>query len=237
MEADRFDRLVKTLAADTRRGLLRVLLSVPLVAGLGTWIEEASGQSGNGLIVGGSGGRRRRRRKRHDPGDKKDRRQRKRQRQRRREDRDAPGGFTDAPGGSECVPLHQICCPLTVLTPFCNPCCDVNAECAVSDAGSKGGAPDYTCRDKCTTQCTSDAECQARFPRSGPNIVCGENTDGIWCPRGIPGTGRCCRRRFCPGGRGCLGDVACCGLGGLGGEEVCCAANQTCEPVLGCFAP
>ena len=34
MEADRFDRLVKSLASvDTRRGLLRVLLSVPLAAG------------------------------------------------------------------------------------------------------------------------------------------------------------------------------------------------------------
>ena len=57
MEADRFDRLVKSLASvDTRRGLLRVLLSVPLVAGLGTRLEAASGQSGNGAIVGGGGG-------------------------------------------------------------------------------------------------------------------------------------------------------------------------------------
>jgi hypothetical protein len=230
MEADRFDRLVKSLASgDTRRGLLRVLLSVPLVAGLGTRLEVASGQSGNGAIVGGGGGRRRHRQKRHDPGDAKDRRQRQRQRRRRKNRRDDSGGV-GAPAASTCVPLLQVCVPL-----IGNPCCDANASCVVSDAGSRAGAPDFACRDR-TGTCTSDAQCQGRFPNAGPDIVCGENTGGIWCPKGVPGTARCCRRRDCSRTNPCQ-DGACCGLGGLGGQEVCCASGQDCVPVLGCFAP
>jgi hypothetical protein len=49
MESDRFDRLVKFLASvDTRRGLLRLLLSGPLAPDLATRREEASGQGQRG---------------------------------------------------------------------------------------------------------------------------------------------------------------------------------------------
>jgi hypothetical protein len=80
MESDRFDRLVKFLASvDTRRGLLRLLLSGPLAPDLATRREEASGQGVNGAMVGGGRGRLRRHQHRHDPGDTKDRRHHKRQ--------------------------------------------------------------------------------------------------------------------------------------------------------------
>jgi hypothetical protein len=48
MESDRFDRHVKSLAADTRRDLLPLLLSGPLAPGLATRREEASGQGQRG---------------------------------------------------------------------------------------------------------------------------------------------------------------------------------------------
>jgi hypothetical protein len=79
MESDRFDRHVKSLAADTRRDLLPLLLSGPLAPGLATRREEASGQGVNGAMVGGGRGRLRRHQHRHDPGDTKDRRHHKRQ--------------------------------------------------------------------------------------------------------------------------------------------------------------
>jgi len=56
MESDRFDRLVKSLAlVDTRCGLLRLLLSGPLAAGLATQLEEASGQGATGRWSAGVG--------------------------------------------------------------------------------------------------------------------------------------------------------------------------------------
>ena len=57
MESDRFDRLVKSLAsADTRRGLLLLLPSGLLAAGLATRREEASGQGATGRWSAGAGG-------------------------------------------------------------------------------------------------------------------------------------------------------------------------------------
>lgn len=84
MDAERFDRLVKTLSTvDTRRGLLRLSAALPL-AGLSSLLTEAGVQgSGSGAIVGGGGGRRRRRkarqrrrkaRRHHDPGNDKENR-------------------------------------------------------------------------------------------------------------------------------------------------------------------
>ena len=113
MESDRFDRLVKSLASvDTRRGLLRLLPSGPLAAGLATRREEASGQGVNGAMVSGGRGRPRRHQKRHDPGDKKDRRHRKRQREDRRDD---SGGVGDPSVGQTCVPLDQLCNPYSPI--------------------------------------------------------------------------------------------------------------------------
>ena len=63
MEAERFDRLTRTLARpDTRRGLVRLLMALPLgmsLAALLAW--ETTQADGSGAIVGGGGGRRHRR--------------------------------------------------------------------------------------------------------------------------------------------------------------------------------
>ena len=136
-------------------------------------------------------------------------------------------GPCSGPGTGTCVPLHQVCVPK-----IGNPCCDKNAACVVSDAGARAGIPDYACRDT-TAVCTSDAECQARFPDAGPDIVCGENTGGIWCQSGVSGTSKCCRRRACSRTNPCQGG-SCCGLG-INTKEVCCAADQDCIPFAGCF--
>lgn len=156
--------------------------------------------------------------KRHDHGKAKDRRQRRRKKRQRRQ----------AGSANRCVPLHQVCVPLVG-----NPCCDKNASCVVSAAGANAEIPDFACRDNSTVACTSDAQCQARFPDAGPDIVCRENTNGIWCPEGIPGTSRCCGRRDCSATNRCQGG-ACCGLG-IGTGEVCCASGQECISFLGCF--
>ena len=75
MDSERFDRLVKSLSTpETRRGLLRVLATVPFGLTLTAFPgRETTQASGSGAIVGGGGGRRRRRnaRHRHDPGNDK----------------------------------------------------------------------------------------------------------------------------------------------------------------------
>jgi hypothetical protein len=194
MESKQFDQLVTALHAhDTRRVLLRILLSSALAVSVGTHFEEVSGKT------------------------RKSSRRKKRRRQ-------------AAATASTCVPLHQTCVPLVG-----SPCCDQNASCVVSQAGSTAGLPDSACRDTSTPTCTSDAECQARFPKAGPDIACRDNIGGSFCPKGVPGTGHCCGRRNCSATNPCQGGI-CCGLGGLGGHEVCCAPGQECLPFLGCTA-
>jgi hypothetical protein len=57
MESDRFDRLVKSLASvDTRRGLLRLLLSGSLAAGLATGTRRRAGRGATGRRSAAGGG-------------------------------------------------------------------------------------------------------------------------------------------------------------------------------------
>ena len=81
MATERFDRLVKSLSTGgTRRGLLRLLATLPVAGGLLTRLEEVVQGQGNSAVVGGGGRRRRRKdRHRHDPGNDKDNRKGKRQ--------------------------------------------------------------------------------------------------------------------------------------------------------------
>jgi hypothetical protein len=65
MDSEHFDRLSITLASvDTRRALLRLLLTLPLSAGLAGWPQEASGHGHGTSPLGGEGRRRRRKGKR-----------------------------------------------------------------------------------------------------------------------------------------------------------------------------
>ena len=222
MESDRFDRLAKSLASvDTRRGLLRLVLSSPLAAGLATRFEAASGQSGNGAIgrVGHAT------RSAMIPATK-NQRQRQRQRRRQRRQDQNPGDL----GAGKCVPLLQICVPLVG-----NPCCDANASCVVSAAGDIAGAPDYACRDNSTTDCASDAECQAWF--SNPDVVCRENIGGSLCPPVRRGEAnrvrRCCAPKACNDASQCFHGLCC---KPWIGPTTCCAAGQFCNRFGGCLA-
>ena len=117
MDAKRFDTLVKSFsAADTRRGLLRVLATLPFGLALTAFLgPETTQASGSGAIVGGGGGRRRRRkaRHRHDPGqhqdtdkdkDKdKDKERRKRKAKRKGKPKDRGNGSNN---GSEPTPAR-----------------------------------------------------------------------------------------------------------------------------------
>jgi predicted outer membrane repeat protein len=86
MDLKQFDDLAKYLSTvGTRRGLLRLLATMPVAGGLLALLAGAAAQGqGGGAVVGGGGGRRRRRkaRHRHDPGDGKTNRKGKRKRKR-----------------------------------------------------------------------------------------------------------------------------------------------------------
>ena len=126
MDSDRFDRLAKMFSTpETRRRLLRLVVTVPLAGGLVTQLEEeiAQGQ-GNGAGVGGGSGRRHRRkaRHRHNPGQDKDNRRGKRKRKGKAKGKDnstTPIDTGPAPSpprpGPECLsstdcPRGQACC-------------------------------------------------------------------------------------------------------------------------------
>ena len=120
------------------------------------------------------------------------------------------------------MPLLQVCVPL-----IGNPCCDANASCVMSAAGDIAGAPDFACRDNSTTDCTSDAECHARFPN--PDVVCRENIGGTFCPKGI---GRCCAPKACGNPNVCFSNLCC---KPFIGPNTCCAIGQFCNRLGGCF--
>jgi hypothetical protein len=141
---------------------------------------------------------------------------------------DTIGPCSDA-GAGTCVPLLQVCVPLVG-----NPCCDANASCVMSAAGDVTGLPDFACRDNSTTDCTSDAECHARFANS--DVVCRENIGGSLCPPVPHGqenrVRHCCAPKACDTASECFSNLCCKPFVGL---NTCCAIGQFCNRIGGCF--
>ena len=190
MDADRFDRLVTTLAAvGTRRALFRLGVAVPLAGTLLTRLEERVQGQGNGAIVGGGGGRRRRRkaRHRHDPGNNKDNRKGKG----KRNSQDPSTGPAPQPS---CVPESpaQTCAGhCGSVTDNCGTVvacggCDAFHICQANQCVDCGEPGDPCCAGN---TCESNAFCSG-----GECIECG-GAGGPCCP-----PGNTCRNGTCSDG-------------------------------------
>jgi predicted outer membrane repeat protein len=224
MDVELFDRLTKALATlGTRRGLLRLVATLPVAGTLLTGLEAVVQGQGNGAVVR-RGRRRRRRKKRHDPGD--DKRRNNDKRKEKRKDKDAP---PPAAGPSGCSPesTAQTCAgrcgtvtnacgwPVACAPCTCDPPC---GACETCDSDLTCQSCALCCAGSCVDgACCDNAQCTAADPTEP---ICDADHTCVACSSGNP----------CPAHQVCLPDGSCrdCDVICTSGDPVTCGnALQT----------
>ena len=220
MDATRFDRLAKALAAaGTRRGVLNLLGSLPLVGGLGAWV---AGEATPGV---GARKRHKRRRRRHRKHHKKNNKK-----------HCQPESPAETCAG-KCGEVLNDCndpvdCGSCVCDPSCPVCqsCDETTGVCVPNPDMAGA--DCDDGDACTSGTTcSDGACGGGAPVVCPATECqdpGACDPETGCapptnkPAGTPCTSAECGA--CDGAGTCVSGTHC----GSGEEAICCGPGTSC---------
>jgi hypothetical protein len=238
VDAQRFDQLVRSLSeAGTRRGLLRLVASLPLAGALlALWDEEEADAHG----------RRKRRKKRHKHGKGKNKGNRKGKRKGKRACQPESAAQTCA---GRCGTVTNNCqqsvdcgpCTCTPACPVCQLCDAASRTCGPNPAtvGQSCGATGQTCQRDGTCACIPRTTCP-------PGANCGTSADGCG---GTLACGTCpfpnqpCVNNVCGPcvpdcrGKACGADDGCgspCLSGTCPPPETCGGGNPGTPGVCGC---
>jgi hypothetical protein len=221
MDSRRFDSLVRALGeAGTRRGLLGLLATLPVLSGLFALLDHEETDAK---------GRRKRRKKRHKHG-------KGRHKGKHKKPKCKPHSKAKTCAG-KCGPVRNNCkksvdCGSCACDPLCDEChaCDETAQtCFPADDGEPCGEPGQVCQSgvcACTNEsCPTCTTCEA----DGTCGTCDGCCDGETC---VADCGTC---RVCDEGQ-CTGCPDCCDTNGDcqdGERNAACGSSGTCDICTG----